>query len=140
MAKLRRRLRVPGELQQMRTAVQFVTDVAHEAGVSDDGKFQIELAVEEIFTNIVEHGYKYNGVDQSVEIFCEADGETLWIALGDEAPPFNPLEQPNADPSATLEQRSGGGWGITFVRKYMDKLYYHYTNQRNWLVLEKKIR
>ncbi len=140
MAKLRRRLRVPGELQQMRTAMQFVKNVAHEAGVSDDGLFQIELSVEEIFTNIIEHGYHYNGADKSVEIFCEADGETLWVALGDEAPPFNPLEQPDADPQASLEERGDGGWGIAFVRRYMDKLYYHYANQRNWLILEKKIR
>ncbi|MCA9915278.1 MAG: ATP-binding protein [Anaerolineae bacterium] len=139
MAKLRRRLRVPGDLQQMRTAMQFVKEVAQDAGVGDDGIFQIELSVEEVFTNIVEHGYRYNGADKSVEILCEADGETLWIAIGDEAPPFNPLQQPESDPLASLEDRDTGGWGIAFVRRYMDKLHYHYSNQRNWLILEKKI-
>jgi len=94
MPKLRRRLRVSGELQQLHTATQFVKQVAQDAGISDDTLFQVELSVEEIFTNIVEHGYRHNGADKSVYIYCEADAHTLWIALGDEAPPFNPDAPP----------------------------------------------
>jgi anti-sigma regulatory factor (Ser/Thr protein kinase) len=139
MANLRRRLRVSGELQQLHTVTQFVKQVAQEAGVSDDGLFQIELSVEEIFTNIIEHGYRHNGADKSVEILCEVDSETLWIAFGDEASPFNPLAQETSNPNDSLWERGRGGWGITFVRQYMDKLYYHYSNQRNWLVLGKEI-
>jgi len=139
MAKLRRRLRVPGELQQLHTVTQFVQQVAQEVGASDDGLFQIELSVEEVFTNIIEHGYQHDGADKTVDVLCEADGNSLWIALGDEAPPFNPLEQENSDPATPLWERGSGGWGITFVRKYMDKLYYHYSNSRNWLVMEKRI-
>ena len=68
MAEIERRLSLPGKLEQVRAACDFVVKAAEDAGFGDDGIFQSQLAVEEVFTNIVEHGYEHDGGDKSIEI------------------------------------------------------------------------
>ena len=68
MAERERRLRLPGKIEQVRAACDFVVQAAEDAGFGDDGVFQSQLAVEEIFTNIVEHGYEHDGEGKTIEI------------------------------------------------------------------------
>lgn len=138
MASVERRLHLPGELDQVRAACDFVVQVAEEAGLDERGVFQCQLSVEEIFTNIVEHGYEYNGSDKSIDIVCEYDQEKLIIIIMDDAPPFNPLALDTPDATADLWSRGNGGWGVFFVRQYMDDIRYEFED-RNRLILEKKI-
>ena len=139
MATGERRLRLPGDISQVRAACEFVVEAARDIGLGDDGVFQCQLSVEEIFTNIVEHGYNYNGEDKSIEIICEVYDNSLLISIIDEAPPFNPLELGSPDRDTSLWDRDTGGWGVYFVQQYMDDVRYRFENHRNRLILEKKI-
>lgn len=132
------RLRLPGKIDQVRAACDFVATIAEQSGLSDDSIFQTQLAVEEVFTNIVEHGYDHQGADKSIEIVVEISKAIFRISIIDEAPRFNPLNKEDADPNADLWEREDGGWGIYFVRQYMDDVRYRYTDQRNHLILDKK--
>lgn len=137
MSNQPRKLRVPGELEQMRPACDFVADVARDAGLSADDIFHCQLCIEEIFTNIVEHGYEYNSQGRSIEIVCEQNPKGLLISIIDEAPRFNPLKVDNPDPTAPLSERDGGGWGVYFVKNLMDDIRYEFQNGRNHLILKK---
>lgn len=139
MANLQRRLRIPGDLEQVRTACDFVSEVAREAGLGEDGVFHCQLSVEEICTNIIEHGYGYNGAGKFIEIICEKQGNTLLISILDDAPPFNPLQLDDPDPSMSLWEREGGGWGVFFVKQYMSSVRYELVGGRNCLILAKRI-
>lgn len=139
MAKQQRKLRLHGVIDQVRDACTFVINVATEAGLGEDGIFQCQLSIEEIFTNIVEHGYQHAGESKSIEIVCEWSDEALLIAIIDEAPPYNPLTASELDPSTTLWERDDGGWGVFFVKQYMDDIRYRLLNERNHLFLKKKI-
>lgn len=139
MARYERRLRLPGEIQQVRAACEFVVEVARDAGFGDDGIFQSQLAVEEIFTNIVEHGYQHNGGDKAIDIVTQVNDEKMTILILDDAELFNPLALDDPDPDTPLWEREHGGWGVYFVRQYMDAVQYIEKNKRNCLVLEKKI-
>ena len=139
MAKQQSKLRLRGVIDQVRDACAFVINVATKAGLSEDGIFQCQLSIEEIFTNIVEHGYQYAGENKSIEIVCEWSDEALLIAIIDEAPPYNPLDASKPDPNTPLWERDAGGWGIFFVRQYMDDIHYRLLNERNHLFLKKKI-
>lgn len=132
------RLRLPGIIDQVRAACDFVVSVAEQAGLGDDSVFQTQLAVEEVFTNIVEHGYQHDGGDKHIEIVIEISDKTFRISIIDEAPPFNPLEKDDADPETDLWERENGGWGIYFVRQYMDDISYRFADERNHLILDKK--
>ncbi len=104
--------------------------------------FQLDLAVEEIFVNIAHYAYAPNTGD--VEIFCtvekkEDNHALLTIIFKDSGIPFNPLARPDPDPTASLEDRGIGGWGIYLTKKYMDNVTYAHVDGKNTLTLTKKI-
>lgn len=138
MPEYERKLTLPGKIEQVRVACDFVVKAAQAAGLGDDGIFQSQLAVEEIFTNIVEHGYEHNNGNKTIELITEITPDRLIISILDEAPHFNPLQLDTPDATASLWERERGGWGVYFVRQYMDKVDYKLDNDRNRIILEKK--
>lgn len=139
MSGKQKSLRLPGDIEQVRAACDFVVGVATEVGFGDDAVFQCQLSVEEIFTNIVEHGYKFAGADKWIEIICTVENDMLTISIVDQAPLFNPLEMNNPDPTTDLWERDDGGWGVFFVRQYMDAVRYQPKDGHNRIILEKRI-
>lgn len=133
------KLRVPGVIEQVRMACDFVTRNAHEAGMDDHSIFQCELSVDEICTNIIEHGYNHHGRDKGITLYVETVGALFRITIVDEAPRFNPLVTEDPDPTDSLEERGTGGWGVYFVKQYMNTISYRYENGRNCLIIEKAL-
>jgi len=104
--------------------------------------FQLDLAVEEIFVNIAHYAYAPDTGD--AEIVCtveknEKNQPVLTIIFKDKGIPFNPLARPDPDPSASLEDRGIGGWGIYLTKKYMDTVTYAHVDGKNNLTLTKTI-
>jgi len=139
MSSQQHTLRVPGELPQIQVLCDFVMNEAQTVGMGDDGIYHCQLSVEEICTNIVEHGYHFDGAGKSIEIVCEQIEDRLRISIWDEAPAFNPLLRPDSKHHASLDDIMPGGWGIFFVKKFMANLSYRYENNRNGLTMEKII-
>lgn len=131
------KLRVPGVIDQVRIACDFVTRIAHEAGLDDKFIFECELSVDEVCTNIIEHGYQHNGASKAIEVRVEPYPQYWRITIIDEAPRFNPLVKGDPDPKQGLTERQVGGWGIYFVKQYMNNISYRFENGRNCLILEK---
>src|SRR5262245_9518439 len=94
---------------------------ADQNGLAPEVRFHVNLALEEIVTNVICHGYK-NRDDQSITVEVEvAPGElTAWVE--DVAPAFNPLQLSPPDLTAPLEQRRVGGLGIHLSKKLLDCL------------------
>jgi len=131
------RLTIPAVLEELSVAYGFVADAARAAGLDDEAVYHCHLSVEEVCTNIVEHGYGYKGQDETITIECRAYPDRFLIIISDGAPPFNPLGVPEPDPSLPLSERKHGGWGIHFVKQYMDEVAYRYTNNQNHLAMVK---
>lgn len=134
-----RRLRVPGTIEHVRDAVDFVVQAARDWGLNDDAIFHCELSVEEVFTNIVEHGYQHDGSDKGIELVCELAPNAILISIYDEAPQFNPLERDDPNPETELWERDHGGWGIYFVKQFMSDIRYQFEDNRNRIILEKRV-
>ena len=139
MGAKQRRMSVTGIIDNVRSACDFVVDFVNDVSLGDDIAFQSELAVEEICTNIVEHGYQYNGSDKKIDIVCIYSDHRLEIRIIDEAPLFNPLEMEEPDPETSLFDRVDGGWGVYFVKQYMTSVTYEVIDNHNNLVLTKQI-
>jgi len=134
-----RQLRIEGVLENVSGACDFVVEAAREAGLDERAIHHCYLAVDEACTNIIEHGYSRRCGDCVIEIFCKHDDSTLTITILDDSPAFDPLERPDPDPKMPLSERGVGGWGIFFIKKLMDKVTYSYADNRNRLVMVKKI-
>lgn len=139
MALQERRLTVPAVLEKIEAACEFVSEAAREVGMADDAVYHCYLAVEEVCTNIVEHGYGYNGQHEVIEVIVKPIANRLKIVIIDDAKQFNPLHLSDPDPTAPLMDRKSGGWGVFFVKKFMDRVDYRYADNRNQFIMEKQL-
>lgn len=98
----------------------------------------VNLALDEIFTNIVSYGFT-DGGRHFVGVSLELEGEGLSITVEDDGVPFNPLEAPDPDLNVPLEERKTGGLGIYFVRKMMEDLEYARKSGKNVLKMKKRL-
>ena len=102
-------------------------------------QFKIRLSVEEAVENVVR--YAYEGGIGWLEAGCELDdcGVMLSVELRDAGVAFNPLELPEPDINASVEDRKIGGLGIFLCKKMMDIVEYRYENGCNILIMRKNI-
>jgi serine/threonine-protein kinase RsbW len=133
------RLTISAELNAVETACEFVMAAAAEAGLDSESVHHCRLSVEEICTNVIEHGYHNRGEGEQIDITVRSDGRDFSITISDSAPLFNPLALPDPDPSTPLWERQGGGWGVYFVKKFMDSVAYSNAGQRNHFTMAKRI-
>jgi serine/threonine-protein kinase RsbW len=110
--------------------LDFVRIYALAAGFDPSQSSRIELAVDEILTNIIAHS-GLTAADH-VKIECRApDSPGLLIEISDKGVPFNPLNYIRPQPQ---EQ---GGHGINLARTFMDHLEYRQDGGMNILTITK---
>ena len=98
---------------------------------------QIEIAVEEIYVNIVH--YAYNPEIGKATIRCEVTDNPMQVIIQfmDSGVPFDPLAKEDADITLSAEEREIGGLGIFMVKKSMDEVSYEYKEGKNVLTIRK---
>jgi len=120
--------------------IEFVQEELERYDCSPKALFQIEVAIEEIFVNIVH--YAGLSSDDDVEVRCEVLDEPLSVVLQflDGGVPFDPLakEDPDTTPEGTIERE--GGLGIFLVKEMMDGVSYTYEGGRNTLTIQKNLQ
>lgn len=100
---------------------------------------QIDMAVDEVFVNIAMYAYASGTGNAAVRFEANPETRVVSITFRDQGMPFNPLEQPEPDITAGIEERPIGGLGIFLVRKTMDDISYVRENGFNVLTIRKKI-
>jgi len=134
----RRTAAVPAEATQLAVLTQFLRDFWAEERLPPEHAFGFELALEEIFVNVVTHGALQGKVPE-VEVtllLCDRD---LSMTLEDDGPRFDPLSRPSPDVTAELSERPVGGLGIFLVRQLMDAVSYERVAARNRLMMNKRV-
>ena len=84
---------VPGTLDSLGPIREFVKEAAVEAGVDSKRTYRLQLAVDEISSNIVIHGYEEHGLTGDVEVRAEIAPDSLTITQIDSAVAYNPLNR-----------------------------------------------
>jgi sigma-B regulation protein RsbU (phosphoserine phosphatase) len=130
-----KKLKLVPTLGSIETAVDFVERELTAAGVSMKLKAQMNIAVDEILSNIA----RYSGASEAT-IGVAVEGGRVILRFADNGRPYDPTAR--ADPDVTLfaEEREIGGLGIFMVKKTMDTMEYKYRNAMNILTLTKQDR
>lgn len=105
--------------------------------VSTVAEFHVNLALDEIVSNVIRYGWRDEGEHQ-LHVRISRQKDELRVEVEDDAMPFNPLEVPAVDTNQPLEKRPIGGLGIHLVRQIMDGLDYQRIDGKNLLVMRKK--
>lgn len=133
-------LTLKNDLNEIIRLSEAVDNYVCENGLEARLAFDINLALEEIVTNIISYGYKdIKGDDAVIDIFFNLQSDTLEITVKDQAVPFNPLELPEPETDLSVEDRPIGGLGIHLVRKLMDSLSYRREDDSNLLIMSKQV-
>ena len=118
-------LRMDAQLKNLSVIRDFVEESATRLQAVPTAIPNLILAVDEMVTNVIEHGY--GGQPGSIEIEISTRGDALIIQLRDQAPPFDPTIVPPPDLSIPFDERTPGGLGIYLTRKVMDDVQHRAT-------------
>lgn len=124
----------PAEWEQVPAVTAWVASHAAAAGMSPDRLLWVELAVEEMFSNLCRHVPA--GTLEKVRIRLFSDEDSFGVELADQGPAFDPLAAPEPDLTAPLESRSPGGLGLMLTRKVAREMRYRREAGRNIVTLE----
>lgn len=130
-------IRLRADLKCLHELKNFIVDYASQNGFDEKRCNQIELAADEILTNII--NYAYPEKEGDIRIICDSgEDDTLLVQIIDAGIPFNPLEVAEPDVSLALEERKVGGLGLFLARKMVDDMRYRRHSGENILTLYKK--
>jgi len=125
-------LTVPGTLDSLRAIRDYVTAAAAAVGLEERVGYRLRLAVDEIATNIITHGYGEAGREGVVELRADFDEENLTICVEDTGIAYDPLQyQDRDDIGLPLEQRETGGLGVYLAVRGVDEFIYERVGDRN---------
>ena len=127
----------PGKYENLAQIDDFVSQAAVNAGLSDEIAYDVQIAVDEACTNIIEHAY---GGEGKGEITCSVGMgvEGLTVILTDTGRPFHPEKIRDPNIKAPLSKRKARGLGLYFIRHYMDEVRFDILSDgRNQLTLVK---
>ena len=97
--------------------------------------FRINLAIEEIVTNIIKYGYDDTDF-HAIKVFLTLFPDTIHLRLEDGGHPFDPLQVPKPDIHVSLDQRKVGGLGLLLVRDIVSRIAYRRENDANILEMD----
>lgn len=114
----------------------FISDFATVNKFPQSFTNKLLVVGDELFSNIVRHGYEEKGGPIFVRLLFNEDTNEFSITIVDKAKEFNQLEV-NIDEDEKPHIRVGG-LGISIVKKIMTDYAYDHINGKNILVLKKK--
>ena len=92
-------------------------------------EFDLNLVLEELFTNSVRHG-GCNGLEGAAEVRFTMLADAVGLEYADRGTPFDPLAAPEPDLTAPLEERLMGGLGVHLIRQTMRD--FEYQRRDGW--------
>ncbi len=116
-------LAIDAHTGNLAAVADFIREFALHAGFNERDSGQIELAVDELVTNSIIHGYSGSKEGQ---IFIEASTipRGIMIVVEERGRPFDPASVKAPVLDAPLAEREIGGLGIYFAKQIMDEIYY----------------
>jgi serine/threonine-protein kinase RsbW len=131
-------LTLRNHVSEIARLVERLERFGHEAGLPDDVAFRLTLALDEIVSNVIRHGFD-DGGEHAIAVTLDIADGTITATVVDDGSPFDPLEAPPPNLDAPLEERTPGGLGIHLVKATMDDVRYSRDGDRNVLTVRTSI-
>ena len=131
-------LNIEAKVANIPVVTDFLDAALEEAGCPTKTLLQIDVAIDEIFTNIAQYAYEPGTGNATVRFEME-EPNTAVITFIDSGMAFDPTAKEDPDVSLSAEERQIGGLGIFMTKKTMDEVRYERAGDRNVLTLIKRI-
>lgn len=131
-------LRLKNDVSELNRLSDAVEEFGHIHRLPPKAIFELNLALDEIITNIISYGYS-DEAEHDIYIDFNFDLEQLIVSITDDGVAFDPFTLMPPDLDMPAEEREVGGLGFHFVRTVMNKVEYIRDKNCNVLTLYKNI-
>ncbi len=136
----KKKLVIKNNVSELERVNIYVEEIASEWNIPNNIIFNINLALEEIISNIIFYAFDDKS-DHEILIEAKLFDNDLQILIEDDGKAFNLLEAPvYTDIDAGIEDRNIDGLGIHFTKTLMDNIHYKRENNKNKTYLSKIIQ
>lgn len=132
-------LTVDATLENIAVVTEFVDEQLEQFGCPVKAQMQIDIAIDELFGNIVHYAYHPNIGPATVRVEVVEEPLSVIITFIDQGVPYDPLAKADPDVSLSAEDREIGGLGIYIVKKNMNEITYEYKDGQNILKIRKEL-
>ncbi|MCY3557374.1 MAG: SpoIIE family protein phosphatase [Chloroflexi bacterium] len=116
----------------------FIERFAESEGFDATEVFRLNLALDELLTNTLEHGFPDETGDAEITVALRSEGDMVVARYEDNGPEFNPLEAAEQDTELELDERPIGGLGLQLIAASFDAVNYERVNDRNVTTLRQR--
>ena len=136
----KKKLVIKNNVSELERVNIYVEEIASEWNIPNNIIFNINLALEEIISNIIFYAFDDKS-DHEILIEAKLFDNDLQILIEDDGKTFNLLEAPvYTDIDAGIEDRNIDGLGIHFTKTLKDNIHYKRENNKNKTYLSKIIQ
>jgi anti-sigma regulatory factor (Ser/Thr protein kinase) len=139
MAKNKVSFKLKSNLSELDALCQKLEKFGESMGLSKKCIFEANLALDELFTNIISYGFDDKN-EHTIRITISLQNDELVFNIEDDGMPFNPTEAETPDLECTIEECRIGGLGIHLAKNLMDEVCYQRCKDKNILTLKKNIK
>jgi serine/threonine-protein kinase RsbW len=139
MAKNKVSFKLKSNLSELDALCQKLEKFGQSIGLSKKCIFEANLALDELFTNIISYGFDDKN-EHTIKVTITLQNENLIFNIEDDGIPFNPTKVETPDLECTIEECKIGGLGIHLAKNLMDEVCYQRCNDKNILTLKKNVK
>ena len=130
-------LMVDGRPENLATIADFVIKAALASGLNEKATFEVQMAVDEACTNVIEHGYGEEE-EGKIALCCECAEGDFVVTIRDNGQSFDPEAVPPPNLTCSLAERKEGMLGLYFMRRLMDEVRFRFDAEGNELTMVKR--
>ncbi|MBD2164609.1 ATP-binding protein [Calothrix membranacea FACHB-236] len=127
-------LTLPGTLDSLGAIAKYVMEAAQTAGLDKKATYKLRLAVDEIASNIIIHGYEEAHLEGEIDVSADIDESRLTIIIEDTGAKYDPYETVAVEEEQLkkpLDERPIGGLGVYLAIQGVDKYLFERVGNRN---------
>lgn len=132
-------LNIEAKVENIEKVIDFVNAELDAVNCTPKIKSQIDIAIDELFSNIANYAYDPSVGPATVRVEVTKDPLSVIITFIDHGVPYDPLKKADPNTSLSAEERVEGGLGIFLVKKSMDSIDYEYKDGQNILKIKKNL-
>lgn len=132
-------LTVDATVESIPVITEFVDEQLAQYNCPMKAQAQIDIAIDELFSNIVHYAYHPGTGPATVRVEVVEEPLSVVITFIDQGVPYDPLAKADPDVTLSAQEREIGGLGIYIVKKNMNEITYEYKDGRNILKIRKEL-
>jgi len=126
------RLTLRNDLAELARVNQRANELLERNGVAEQTVYATQLALEEVLTNVIRHGYQ-DGEPHEIALTLRVAESGVELEVVDDGREFDPTTAPMPELHVPLAERRAGGLGLHLLRAFAREIHHQRRADRNLL-------